>query len=134
MVDADMADAGLRTFFRIAERWKLTDDEQLKLLGLQDLSSLVALRSGASTAVSRDMLERISYILGIFRAINILLPRPDRADGWVTARNSSQVFGGGRPVDLMASGKMDDLRQVRRYLEAQQVDPNAGEGMTDGRR
>lgn len=132
MVDADMAAAGLRTFFRIAERWKLTDDEQFKLLGLQDIPSLVALRSGASTAVSRSMFDRISYVLRIFKAINILLPQPDRADGWVRAENWSKIFGGRRPVDLIVSGNVDDLRQVGRYLDAQQIDPNAGEVVTDG--
>jgi len=117
MVEPDLGAAGLRTFFRIAERWKLTDDEQLKLLGLQDLSSLVALRSGASTTVSRDMLERISYVLGIFKAINTLLPVPERADGWLRSANSAPIFAGAPPIGRMASGNVSDLYVVRQHLD-----------------
>ncbi len=35
-------------------------------------------------ALPRDVLERISYVLGIYKALQILLPDPRRADGWVT--------------------------------------------------
>jgi hypothetical protein len=121
MVDADMAAAGLRTFFRIAKRWKLTDDEQTALLGLQDESFLVALRSGTSPDISRDMLERISYVLGIFKAINTLLPVPERADGWLRSANSSPIFGGAPPIARMASGNVSDLYVVRQHLECQLI-------------
>ncbi len=120
MVDADLA-AGLRTFFRIAERWELTDDEQLGLLGLQDISSLVALRSGIAPPVPRDMLERISYVLGIFKAINTLLPVPERADGWIRASNTAPLFAGRAPIARMASGNFSDLYVVRQYLDSQLV-------------
>jgi len=117
MVESDLGAVGLRTFFRIAEQWKLTNDEQLSLLGLKDLSTLAALKSGATFEVSRETLERISYVLGIFKAINTLLPVPERADGWIRARNVAPLFGGAAPIDRMAAGHVTDLYAVRQYLD-----------------
>jgi hypothetical protein len=121
MVDADMVAAGLRTFFRITARWKLTDEEQLGLLGLRALSTLVALKAGAPPPLSRDMLERVSYVLGIFKAINTLLPVPERADGWIRAPNAAPVFGGAAPIARMAAGSVSDLYVVRQHLDCQLV-------------
>jgi hypothetical protein len=119
MVDVDAGAAGLRTFFRIAERWKLTDNEQSSLLGLHDLSDLAELKSCARSAVSPDMLERISFVLGIFKAINTLLPVPQRADGWIRAANITPLFAGAPPIARMASGSLSDLRSVRQHLDCQ---------------
>ncbi len=44
----DAGTAGLRTFFRIADRWKLTDEEQLGILGLRAQPQLEALRTDGS--------------------------------------------------------------------------------------
>lgn len=117
----DLSGPALRTFFSIARRWKLTDQEQMAVLnvGRQHLDHA---RAGRASEADAETIQRISHVLGIFRAINILLPVPDRADGWVRAANKAPTFGGRRPVDLIASGSLSDLQQVLRYLDAQQLD------------
>lgn len=115
----DLGGAALRTFFNLAKAWKLSEDEQMKLLGLGSRSTLHAWKSGRVTKISRDTLERISYLLGIFKAINILLPDPDRADAWMRAPNKAPLFGGRSALDRMTSGNVADLYVVRQYLDAQ---------------
>ena len=117
MIDPDLSAVGLRTFFRIATRWSLSDQQQAVLLGLASTQHLEALKR--SHLISRAGLERISHILSIYRAINTLLPNPQRADRWMNAANTAAVFAGKTPVERMSSGHLEDLLAVRRYLDAQ---------------
>lgn len=111
--------AALRAFFGLATAWNLSDEEQIKLLGLNSHSTLRTLKAGSTATVTRDTLERISYLLGIFKAINIQLPDGIRADAWMRAPNKAPLFGGRSALDRMTSGNVGDLFVVRQYLDAQ---------------
>lgn len=114
-----IAAAGLRAFSRIAEQWKLSVDEQLRLLGDPPRSTFFAWRKHPDTAkVPRDTLERLSYILGIYKALQILLPDTDRADAWVRQPNEAPPFGGRPALERMLAGNVSDLHIVRSYLDA----------------
>ena len=65
------------------------------------------------------MLERISYVLGIYKALQILLPETERADAWVTTPNAAPLFGGDSALTRMLGGNVGDLYAVRQYLDAQ---------------
>ena len=116
---ADLGGAALRTFFNLAKAWDLSEQEQIKLLGLSSRSTLHAWKSGRVSKISRDTLERVSYLLGIFKAINILLPDPKRADEWMRLPNKAPLFGGRSALDRMTTGNIGDLYVVRQYLDAQ---------------
>ncbi len=113
-----MAAAGLRAFGRIAEAWDLTVDEQLLLLGQPPRSTYFAWRKQPEKAVvSRDTLERLSNILGIYKSLQILLPDAAAADAWVRQPNNAAPFGGGTALARMLGGNVSDLNLVRRYLD-----------------
>lgn len=109
----------LRTFFRIAALWGLSVDEQAALLGVGARSTFFKWRKDPDIALPRDTLERISYILGIYKALQILLPDPSAADEWVRRPNAAPPFGGRTALQRMLSGQVADLYEVRRYLDAQ---------------
>ena len=111
--------AGLRAFFNLAERWKLRVAEQRKLLGDPPESTFYKWKRKRDGALSRDTLERISYLLGIFKALAILFPQPDRADAWLRKPNAASTFGGKSALERMLSGNVADLFVVRQYLDAQ---------------
>ena len=115
----ELGGPALRTFFNLARTWDLSEQEQMKLLGLNSRSTLHAWKSGRVSKVSRDTLERISYLLGIFKAINILLPDMKRADEWIRLPNRAPLFGGRSALDRMTTGNIGDLYVVRQYLDAQ---------------
>jgi Protein of unknown function (DUF2384) len=113
-----MAAAGLRAFVRIAEAWGLSIDEQLALLGQPPRSTFFAWRKQPEkAALSRDTLERLSNLLGIYKSLQILLPEPAAADRWVRQPNSAAPFGGGSVLQRMLAGNVSDLNFVRRYLD-----------------
>ena len=113
------AAAALRTFFRIADAWALTPTDARLLLGTPPSSTYYKWRAGDVRHVPRDLIERLSYILGIYKALQILLPVPDVADGWITRANDAPLFAGRSALDLMRSGNVADLYLVRQYLDAQ---------------
>lgn len=115
----DLGAAGLRAFVRIAAAWGLSVDEQLKLLGSPPRSTFFAWRkTPAKASLSRDTLERLSNILGIYKSLQILLPDAEAADGWVRKPNTAPLFGGRPALDRMLAGNSSDLHAVRHYLDS----------------
>ena len=117
----DLDGPALRTFAGLAAAWALSEAEQAKLLGLPDASMFEQWKRSPSPQLPNETIERISYLLGIFKAINTLLPDEDRADQWLRAPNSAPLFAGGSALERMMTGKISDLEQVRRYLDNQLV-------------
>ncbi len=115
----EAARALLRTFFAIAESWELTPREAMTLLGLRSRSTFHVWREGKAGALSRDTLERISYVLGIYKALQMLLPSQEAADAWMRKPNAAPLFGGASALERLLSGNVADLYEVRRYLDAQ---------------
>ncbi|HLL11522.1 MAG TPA: MbcA/ParS/Xre antitoxin family protein [Rubrivivax sp.] len=114
-----MAAAGLRAFARIAQAWGLTVEEQLSLLGQPPRSTFFGWRKHPDkAALSRDTLERLSNILGIYKSLQILLPDAAAADSWVRKPNTAPLFGGGTALARMLAGNVSDLNLVRRYLDS----------------
>ncbi len=108
----------LRAFERICDRWELSQKERYTILGLPKSTYFTAKRN-ATSRLSRDTLERISYVLGIYSALKILLPRRAAADAWVRTPNDNSLFKGHSPIEMMLGGKVGDLFVVRRYLDGE---------------
>jgi hypothetical protein len=115
----EMSTAGLRAFFNIARDWDLLVEEQIVLLGSPGRSTFFKWKAAPHTArLGRDTLERLSLLLGIYKALQILLPQPAAADGWIKRPNSAPPFGGKRALDRLLAGNISDLVAVRQYLDA----------------
>ncbi|HEY5566492.1 MAG TPA: MbcA/ParS/Xre antitoxin family protein [Gammaproteobacteria bacterium] len=106
----------LKAFFNLAGEWSLSRDEQITLLGGPSVRTFYRWKAGDVSALPRDTLERISVLLGIYKALEILLPEPERAHAWV--KRANKAFGGATALEVMLKGRVDDLYSVRRYLDA----------------
>ncbi len=115
----EAAQALLRTFFGIASAWKLSSKEAMTLLGLRSRSTYHVWKDGQAGPLSRDTIERISYVLGIYKALQMLLPSGEAADEWIRKPNAAPLFGGRSALERVLSGNVADLYEVRRYLDAQ---------------
>jgi hypothetical protein len=116
---ATLGGAGLRAFANIAEAWGLSIAEQLTLLGIASRSTFFKWRRERSPKLPADTLERLSYLLGIYKSLQILLPDPKAADEWVRRPNNEPLFGGRSALERMLSGQVADLYVVRQYLDAE---------------
>jgi hypothetical protein len=118
----EAAGAALRTYFNIARLWTLDESQAMTLLGFDDKSRSTYFRwkrDPDSARLNNDKLERLSYIFGIYKDLQILLPQAGAADGWIHRPNSADPFGGKSALQRMLSGHVADLYEVRRYLDAQ---------------
>lgn len=107
---------GLDAFFAIAEKWNLTTDEQIKLLGSPGRSTFFKWKKEGG-AVPTDTNERISHILGIWKSLKILFTDEGRGCEWV--RRPNDYFDGASALEVMLAGGVSDIYKVRWYLDAQ---------------
>jgi Protein of unknown function (DUF2384) len=108
----------LRAFLQVAKLWKLSVTEQRALLGWPAASTFHKYKSGDHGTLAHDTLTRISLVLGIYKALQVLYPDQELADAWVRLPNSNPIFGGVPALTLMMDGGIDGLLQVRRLLDA----------------
>ncbi|NQU56079.1 MAG: DUF2384 domain-containing protein [Rhodospirillales bacterium] len=111
----DHVGAGMRAVFTIAEKWGLLNEDIRTLLGSPGRATFFKWKKGDIGNVSHDTVSRISYILGIYKALHILYADPAQADDWVN--RSNLVFGGEAAKSRMIAGEMADLAFVRDYLD-----------------
>ena len=102
--------------FRIAGRWRIPPETVGELLGGVPRSSVYKLKTAAGT-LRQDALTRISYLVGIYKALHILLPA-ELADRWMTQPNDAFLFGGQAPLDYVLHHGIPGLERVRSYLDA----------------
>ncbi len=115
---AEINSAALEAFFNITELWKLTTVQKQILLGLDvNSSTYFKWQKEKSGILSKDQLDRISYILGIYKALKIIFSDESQANEWIKKPNTA--FNSQSALDVMLQGKITDLAIVRGYLDAQ---------------
>ncbi len=114
----DLAGPGLRAFFKLSELWNLSGDEQRTLLGEVSRATFTRWKKESPKDLSRDTLERLSYLLGIWKGLQILIPDQAQALAWMHTPNLDPFFGGRPPLERLMQGRMLDLADVRRFLDA----------------
>jgi hypothetical protein len=112
-----LSPAALRTFFNIVDRWNIRDEDARALLGGVSNGAFYEMKKKPERVLEIDRLLRISYLIGIFKALNILYSEK-LADGWVQLANSNRLFNGQTPLAYMIKGGVPALQIVRRLLDA----------------
>ncbi|MEW8086493.1 MAG: antitoxin Xre/MbcA/ParS toxin-binding domain-containing protein [Candidatus Thiodiazotropha endolucinida] len=113
-----VATAALQGFFNITERWGLTAKQQRTLLGEPAETTFFKWKSEKNAnRLDSGTLERISCILGIHKALRILLPTEHAAYEWVKKPNDAPLFRGETALSRMLAGRVADLYEVRVYLD-----------------
>ncbi len=109
----------LRAFFKLMDRWQLTDHDARILLGQPSQSTYSRWkRSGPrSSRISHDMRQRLSILMGIHKALRYIFKDPERGYTWI--KKANQAFGGQTALQRMLAGELTDLVAVRSYLDAE---------------
>jgi hypothetical protein len=105
------------TFFKIAKEWGLKDESARQLLGGVSNGVFYQLKQGQKKVLDQDKLTRISLLVGIFKALNILYSRK-LADSWVSLPNSNPMFEGEMPLTYMVKGGLPAFVRIRQLLDA----------------
>jgi hypothetical protein len=117
---ARLSGPGLKAFFNIMARWKVRDEDARVLLGGVTNGPFYEMKRNPDRVLDADRLTRISYVIGIHKALQILHARP-LADEWVHLPNTNPIFGGQAPLAYMMRGGLPAMQTVRRLLDARRA-------------
>jgi hypothetical protein len=112
-----LSPVAIRTFFNIMSRWSVRDEDARALLGGVSNGPFYEMKKDSERTLDTDRLTRISYLIGIFKALNILYSER-LADKWIQLPNDNPVFGGRTPLAYMMKGGQPAMQTVRRLLDA----------------
>jgi Protein of unknown function (DUF2384) len=113
-----LSPSALKAFFNLIEQWAVRDEDARQLLGGVTNGPYYAMKKHPEARLlDADKLLRISYLIGIFKALNILHDQR-LADDWVRLPNSNRIFGGMTPLAYMIKGGPPAMQTVRRLLDA----------------
>jgi hypothetical protein len=112
-----LSSSALKGFFQLASSWQLRDDDARELLGGVSSSAFYEWKKNPARVLEVDRITRISYLLGIYKALHILYG-DKLADEWVHLPNSNPVFNGRAPLAFMLGGGLLAMQTVRRLLDA----------------
>jgi len=104
---------------KILDKWKCSLRVKSALLGFYNAEGFQVMLSDPDTyTFSNEQIERMSYILNIYRSLHTFLSDPLRADNWVNVPNTALLFKGKPAMDMIKKGKISDLELVARYLQS----------------
>jgi hypothetical protein len=112
-----LSPSAIGAFFNIMECWRVKDEDAKQLLGGITNGPYYELKKDRKRVLDSDKLTRISYLVGIFKALNILHGKK-LADEWMTLPNTNRIFGGLSPLAYMIKGGTPAMQTVRRLLDA----------------
>ncbi len=113
-----MSPVAVKLFMRLSNIWRLAVDQRRALLGDISRPTYHNWQRGKVGTLSRDQLERISLVLGIYKGLKLLFADEASATRWLTSPNRDLPFGGQSPLQRALKGSIDDLYVVRRYIDA----------------
>jgi hypothetical protein len=115
-----LSPAALRGFFTIMRRWQVRDEDARALLGGVTNGPFYEMKKNPERVLETDRLLRISYLVGIFKALNMLYSET-LADAWVRRPNRNVIFAGQTPLAYLAAGGVPAMQVVRRLLDARRA-------------
>ena len=122
----DLADGATRlrlsrpaidAFFAIVEKWDLRNEDAKALLGGASHGRYYELKKNHKGLLSQDELTRISLLIGMFKALNILFSQR-LANQWVSRPNSHPMFNNAPPLEFLVRGGVPGMVSARRLLDA----------------
>lgn len=110
----------LKAFFNIMTAWKVRDEDARVLLGGVSNGPFYEMKRRPGRVLDADRLTRISYLIGIFKALRILHAQA-LADEWMQMPNRNPIFSGQTPLAYVMRGGLPAMQTVRRLLDARRA-------------
>lgn len=112
-----LSSAAIKGFLQIMDKWGIKDPDARQLLGGISSGSYYSWKKQPKRVLDQDTLIRISLLLGIFKALNILYSE-SLADAWITLPNRNPMFRGQSPLAYMIERGQPGMLHVRQLLDA----------------
>lgn len=112
-----LSPAAIEAFLGIMEAWEIKNEQAMALLGGISNGKYHDLKKNRRGTLTQDELTRVSYLIGIFKALNILFSRK-LANQWIRRSNTNPMFKGASPLDILLRTGMPAMMETRRLLDS----------------
>lgn len=106
---------GLKIACRILQQWGASAVHIEQILNLPYDLCQEAIEM-AEISLQPEQLHRIALVLDIHASLRSLFMNPDNVKGFMRMQNDNAFFAGQTPLDLLASGDMDELIRLQEHL------------------
>ncbi len=114
---ARLSPPAIAAFFAIIEKWNVRNEDAMALLGGVSNGRYFELKKNRRGLLAQDELTRISLLIGIFKALNILFSQK-LANQWPLRPNSNPMFHNAPPLEMLVRGGVPGMIGVRRLLDS----------------
>jgi Antitoxin Xre-like helix-turn-helix domain/Antitoxin Xre/MbcA/ParS C-terminal toxin-binding domain len=116
-VQERLSPSAVKAFLKIVAAWELRDEDARGLLGGMSNGAYYDLKKKGSRMLDQDRLTRMSLLIGLFKALNILYSKR-LADRWIQLPNTNPMFEGHTPLAYVVRGGVPAMLRVRQLLDA----------------
>ena len=112
-----LSHTAIEVFFRMVQMWQVRNEDAMTLLGGISNGRYFELKRSRRGVLTQDELTRISLLIGIFKALNILFSQK-LAQQWISRPNTNPMFHNQPPLQVLTRGGMPGMISVRRLLDS----------------
>jgi hypothetical protein len=104
--------------FDILDKWGCSPEQSMLILGLEKTAYDEYLKDMNKVRLSDEQLQRVNYILNIHAALRVLFENPENLYGFMSMNNHNAFFDGRKPIDIIASGRLEDLTNISNRIDS----------------
>lgn len=109
--------AGLKAVLNILDKWQCSPAQIQSILCISKAALYKYRQHPESASLSRDQLERISYVLNIHASLRTLFDNPSNVYGFMSLANDNPYFNGRSPLEVISSGQFADLYETFKRID-----------------
>lgn len=109
--------SAIGAYANIMDVWNITEEDARVVFGGMSHGNYHNHKKKPENYVlSQDRLTRVSYCIGIFKALNIIYDQ-ELADKWMTLPNKNKLFRGTTPFEFIKQGGIPAFLEVRKLVD-----------------
>lgn len=113
-----MTAKGLQVALNILDKWGCAPEQEWNILGMKRSTYYRYREGGGKPRLSRDQVERISYILNIHAALRVVFDNPENIYGFMSMANNNPFFNGRTALAVISTGNFGALYEVFKRIDA----------------
>ncbi|MDO6536267.1 antitoxin Xre-like helix-turn-helix domain-containing protein [Alteromonas stellipolaris] len=102
----------------ILDRWKCSLIQKYAILGIPKSSYHRYLEEPHSISLSKEQLERLSYITNIHQTLRVVFSNAANTYDFMKMENHNPYFNGRTPLSIIDKGSLDALYEVFKWIDS----------------
>ena len=113
--DPRVVRVGFKTVLRILEKWSCSQQQIQKLLKLPENYESLQFEQ---MCLSKEQVERISYILNIHAGLRVTFNNPKNIYGFINMVNHNSPFNGNKPIYFICNGELEHFQRLQDHIDS----------------